>query len=265
MVEAKIIADSVHETRITTFEVRVPLHTWVHVLTHRAFSRNAQSGRGIPTEKLIERATYTPDTFPALCKGMSPRQAAAEQETARLVWEDARDSAVICARQLHKLGVHKEITNRLLSPFIWVTGLITATDWDNFFDLRCAENTQEDTRTLARKMKALMESSTPVVRPFHAPYADTDHTLFPFLSAARCARVSYLNHENTTDEDADIRLALHLLEEKHLSPWEHVAFTYPKRWANFDGWCSWRTHFAEDPESKTSWIMMGKQAVGEQA
>jgi hypothetical protein len=43
------------------------------------------------------------------------------------------------------------------------------------------------------------------------------------ISCARCARVSYLTHEGKRDHGADLTLYDKLLEQGHMSPFEHAA------------------------------------------
>jgi hypothetical protein len=45
-------------------------------------------------------------------------------------------AAVIHARGLLRLGIHKQVANRLLEPFAHMSTLVTATEWGNFFALR---------------------------------------------------------------------------------------------------------------------------------
>ena len=54
-------------------------------------------------------------------------------------WLKARDYAVEYAENLNNggEGVTKQICNRLLEPFMWHTVLLTATEFENFFELRC--------------------------------------------------------------------------------------------------------------------------------
>lgn len=52
-------------------------------------------------------------------------------------WLFARDKAIEAACILHVLGVTKQLCNRLLEPFMWTTVLCTATEFENFFELRC--------------------------------------------------------------------------------------------------------------------------------
>ena len=57
----------------------------------------------------------------------------------KLAWLEARDYAIKQSTWLNKVGVTKQLCNRLLEPFMWTTMLITGSKegWDNFFNLRC--------------------------------------------------------------------------------------------------------------------------------
>jgi len=52
-------------------------------------------------------------------------------------WLLARDKAVEAASILHVFRTTKQLCNRLLEPFLWHTEIITGTEYDNFFELRC--------------------------------------------------------------------------------------------------------------------------------
>jgi thymidylate synthase ThyX len=235
---AKVIADSVSERghRLTTMEVRFPRIVLSQFNTHRALSRNSASSRAIPIEKVIARVMtepFVPERFGANRPGMLATEdlppALAVRASAE--WLHARDNAVESVRALVNLGVHKEQANRLLEPFLWHTALVTATDWDNFFALRC-DDAQHEIKMTARAMREALESSKPVERSagdWHTPYVTLDrgqgYTTGELLlaSVGRCGRVSYLTHDGTVDVKADIALAQRLKESGHMSPFEHVA------------------------------------------
>lgn len=52
-------------------------------------------------------------------------------------WIKGRNYAIEQAKKLNSLDVTKQLCNRLLEPFMWHTVLVTATEYENFFDLRC--------------------------------------------------------------------------------------------------------------------------------
>lgn len=58
-------------------------------------------------------------------------------EACRKQWLDARNSAILHSSFMYYDGTTKQLCNRLLEPFMWHTVLVTATEFDNFFELRC--------------------------------------------------------------------------------------------------------------------------------
>jgi len=243
---AKILADSLSPdgVRLTTFEVTLPRIILSEFNTHRMFSRNSASSRAIPVEKMIKMVQenpYIPSLWGSNQKGM---QAGAELSEfnrfeAKMKWIDASVLAVNSAKALQRLGVHKQLTNRLLEPFMWHTCIVTATEWSNFFHLRNNAQAHPDIQTIARMMQELYESSVPIELRYgewHQPLTDIDtgsevFARFPDnpievlnkISVARCARVSYLTHDGKRDLQADLDLHDKLLTSGHLSPFEHVA------------------------------------------
>lgn len=236
---ARVVADSIAPSgaRLTTMELCY--HRFIHseFMTHRMFSRNAASSRAIPTQKMLDQVEANP-AMPVHWGKNQPGMQASEEilHTGIAVnrWELAASDAAYHANILFRdAEVHKQVTNRLLEPFQWIKVIVTATEWDNFFALRLHEDAQPEIRLLAQHMEAAMEWSDPVHLKFHEwhlPYVEfpgargKELTLEKALkcSAARCARVSYLNHDNSTpDINKDIALADKLLEAGHMSPFEH--------------------------------------------
>jgi thymidylate synthase ThyX len=254
---ARVLADSVSPAgiRLTTLEVRFPRFVLSEFNTHRVFSRNSSSSRAVPTNKMIERVLQNPAMpveWGVNKAGMSASETLTteQEEEAKAEWLRARDSAVEHVRNLQKFNVHKQIINRVLEPFMWHTVIVTATEWDNFFSLRLAENAQPEIRVAARHMRAAIDASKPksvAVGAWHLPLVQDDERTLPIeqvkkVSAARCARVSYLTHEGRRDLEKDIELCERLLTDRHLSPFEHVATPSADAdfHANFRGWIQMR-------------------------
>jgi thymidylate synthase ThyX len=140
---------------------------------------------------------------------------------------------------------------------MWHTVIVTATEWDNFWNLRCHPDAQPEIRLVAESMRAAFESSEPVnlaedewhlplVRPEDHEQVSSIEDLIK-ISAGRCARVSYLTHAGERDLDADIQLHDRLLESGHMSPLEHPARPLgtseleESEWSgNFRGWFPYR-------------------------
>jgi thymidylate synthase ThyX len=251
---AKILADSISPAghRLTTFEVTFPRIVLAEFNTHRMISRNSASSRAIPVDKrivAIAEDPFAPAVFGKNRRGMQATEELGEKETriASDWWTSARASMVRCAIELSTLGVHKQLANRLLEPFSWHTVICTATDWENFFNLRCHPNAQPEIRTVAEMMREVygVEKPSPTAYgEWHLPLVNTGEKTVTAhgdgwaieaakLSAARCARVSYLTHDGRCDPAADLDLYEKLASNGHMSPLEHPARPMTKRELGF--------------------------------
>lgn len=246
---AKVLCDSVScfkKVRLTTLEVTMPRIVLAEFNTHRKLSRNSASSRAIPVARrisMLQSHPFIPDAFMQNQRGM---QAGVEldtiaQDRARQIWMEACAAAIKHAKALADLEVHKQWANRLLEPFAWQTVICSATEWQNFFNLRRHRAAQPEIRKTAELMFDAMQASTPTELDhgeWHIPYITeedieesmnnsssiVDDTWLVKLSVARCARVSYLTHDtNKRDIAADIKLHDMLLTSGHMSPFEHQA------------------------------------------
>lgn len=145
-ISAKIIADSVNDIRgdrITSYILTYPRFIHAEVMTHRMFSRNAASSRAIPLAKMIksvEDDPVIPIAFQNKHSGMQGTKYIEDEQgikVATAAWLSGADSAVSCARAMDMCNITKQLCNRLLEPYLWYTCLVTATEYDNFFELRC--------------------------------------------------------------------------------------------------------------------------------
>jgi hypothetical protein len=260
-VSAKVIRHSVdsegHE--IATLQVtghRFVLPEWN---THREFSRNVASNRAIPSKKLIEQVVVSP-AMPVFWGKNQPGMQAAEELSAEEqvqainLWLEARDNAVWSAQQMVHLGVHKQIANRLLEPFSWFTAIVTSTQWANFLGLRAHKDAQPEIRALAEHVLIALNGSKPTLLglfQWHLPYVSDEEIgalgwdVAIKCSVARCARVSYLNHDGSkTSVEKDLALHDQLVVQSpsHASPSEHQATPTSDRslWGNFRFWGQYR-------------------------
>jgi thymidylate synthase ThyX len=267
--EAKIITDSLSPAgvRLTTLQVTFPRFILAEFNTHRMLSRNSASSRAIPVKKRIEAVLadpFVPEKFGRNQKGMQAHEEPINEhnaEEAETAWRYATKVAAHYAKRLDKLGVHKQWSNRLLEPFSWHTVVVTATDWGNFFHLRCHPNAQPEFQKTAGMMHDVMEASVPeklYYGDWHLPYiTDEDYSSenvglhLGAISAARCARVSYLTHDGKRDISADSALATRLLASGHLSPFEHPAradIRTDAYFGNLRGWVSYRKHIPHEQD-----------------
>lgn len=272
MISAKVVADSIGPSgvRLTTMSLEYPRFIHAEFMTHRVFSRNASSSRAIPVKKLLERIKTDwarPLAFTQNKRGMQGDEIV-EYETikkAHRIWKDAMLSAVKHAQELSDLGVHKQHANRLVEPFSHISVVVTSTDWDNFFGLRIHQDAQPEIRALAETMYQEMKKSTPKTLKegeWHLPFitdseleensVEPNWTKMIKKSVARCARVSYNNHEGKKPTlEEDLRLYERLLGSQpiHASPAEHQAQAVKvpyMRSGNLRGWIQFRKLLGEE-------------------
>lgn len=298
MINARILLDSVNPTgnRITTWVLTYPRFIHSEFMTHRVFSRNASSSRAIPVKKMLDDVKTNPAMPVFWGKNQSGMQAVEEldktekkwigvgsiyrsdMEQAQHIWLKARDEAVQNVEKMVEVGLHKQIANRLLEPWMHITVIATTTDHENFFVLRAHKDAQPEFQALAYLMLDLYQSHTPTkLTPgeWHIPFGDNldrvrikqifekkngtravytqsdVNELLLKIATARCARVSYLNFEGKDDYEADIALSERLAESGHWSPFEHCAEALRSngRIGNFVGWKQYRKLFTN--ENKT--------------
>lgn len=147
MIQATIIADSLNENgqRLTTMMVTFPRFILAELNTHRMLSKNSASSRAIPFTKMVEAVQdnpFVPIAWQKEHKGMQGTEYFTDLEDIKRLeehWLISRDMAIMCAKNQSILGTTKQLCNRLLEPFMWHTVLITATEWQNFFNLRCPD------------------------------------------------------------------------------------------------------------------------------
>lgn len=260
-ISAKIICDSISldGVRLTTMLLRYPRFVHAEFMTHRVFSRNASSSRAIPVEKMIQAIIDDPAMpihWGATQKGMQARNELSidGQREAMRRWMEGMEFAIHTAKRLNELGLHKQIVNRVIEPWAHITVVVTATEWNNFLHLRDHEDAQPEIAELARQCRVVLELSNPVTLNYgqwHLPFVDVYreygvvesllqvgritrdmpkpeevYNVLLKLSTARCARTSYLTHDNVTPVmDDDIKLYERLVGSSplHASPTEHQA------------------------------------------
>ncbi len=262
-------------------------------------SKNSASSRAIPFSKMMEKVKEDPfmPFWTTNKKGMQGDAAdSLTIEGANSAWLQARDEMVNWATILHETyGIHKQDCNRLLEPFAWVTQIVTSSRWDNFFALRCHHMAHPSLRKIARMMFLARRKSTPTkLAPgqWHLPFVPFDQQMdfrwcpdmmgmirgeYPTISnvvkysAARCAWISYENHDKESTSEALLRTWDRLFAEipVHASPVEHQATpmmpewqrNLPKLQSNLTGWLQARkllkheeiTEYSPSEQEINSW------------
>lgn len=290
MFKAKVVADSVgpNKVRISSVEMTYPRFIHAEIMTHRDRARNAASSRAIPWKRfrpynskideslvsynqlcdanslgiITEKCMYwqimvdpvIPIVWGGEQKGMQAGQPLNDSDSklAEASWLRARDAAVKEAEYLSTLGVHKSLCNRLTEPFMWITVLMTATEWQNFFRLRCHPDAEIHFQKIAGMVRDCINASEPVplqAGQWHTPYftaldgdslrkalidgqlatghpddfmmfrrdrnGEADQIFWKYakrVSAGRAARISFLTQDGKRDFDEDVRLFQRLIE-----------------------------------------------------
>ena len=247
MISARVVADSVCDgARLTTMELVYPRFIHSELMTHRKFSRNSASSRAIPVKRMLEMIEADPAQPIEWGKnqsGMQAREVVGDHVAAMAehVWMEACADAVRHARRMMDLGIHKQIVNRLVEPFMHMQTLVSSTEWENWWSLRTHPDAQPEIRILAYATRSAYRASTPdelSAGQWHTPYVEGDQSLEArWASAMRCARVSYGRHgaRGAVEQD-EVEKAKAMAVSRHMSPFEHVATPRAGSWANFDGW-----------------------------
>lgn len=146
-ISATIVADSKAPSgdRLTTMLVTFPRFILAELNTHRMLSKNSASSRAIPFNTMVKSVQdnpFIPIAWQKEHKGMQGSTYITNEEEIAINirdWHRAKIDAIRNAEILTNSGVTKQLSNRLLEPFMWHTVLITATEWENFFNLRCPQ------------------------------------------------------------------------------------------------------------------------------
>ena len=254
--EVKIIEDSINPNnriRLTTMQLKYWRGFHSEFMTHRMFSRNASSSRAIPINKFLKQVWNDPagpEHWGINQSGMKARKELTgfKKWFAEKMWRFAGKVACCLVWTVNKVSnPHKQTFNRILEPWQYISVIVSATEWDNWFALRDHPDAQPEIQLLARSMKVAMEESEPKIRVYHLPYItllergkyNIDACMK--MSTARCARVSYLTHDGKTPnlpKDIELYEALVGSVPIHASPTEHpaTAMKSDKFNKNFRGW-----------------------------
>lgn len=269
-ITASVVEDSLapNGIRLTTFQLKYPRLVHSEFMTHRVFSRNASSSRAIPVARVIEQVRTNPAMPVHWGRNQPGMQAHTEfekeydREWCKALWVRAANAAADIAEEMMNFGLHKQVANRVLEPYQFMHVVVTATEWENFFDLRDHTDADPNIECLAKKVKAARLASVPAevrMGQWHLPYVLPQERSDPVLiekgalqkiSAARCARVSYLKHDGAAPNvTEDIALYERLVGSFpiHASPIEHQAtpmsgfqFASSEFSGNFHGWNQYR-------------------------
>lgn len=249
---------------IVTWELKYPRYIHAELLTHRMFARNASSSRATPLSVTIEAVRSDAAFFSKV--GLNQPGMVAEKnlegeelERFKEKWFQLGNIVADYVSDLNKeFGVHKQVLNRALEPWLYMHTIVTATELDNFFHLRLARDAQPEMQDLAQAMLISMFNQPKAEDTWHLPYREKFNGMLdgPEMisrNVAACARVCVTRHDGTEPSLLqDETLAGQLLEGGHLTPFEHIAKAGEpdQMYANFKGWKSYR------------WMLENNQDIG---
>jgi len=261
-VRVEVVQHSISESGKEIFTVNVKYGLLIHaeLLRHRTLSRCVKSNRAIPM-KIIRKEVLANPYSPVFIGKNQAGMVADSEMMFKGFWEGVYKAARYPMCAVHwfadKCGAHKEWANRLLNPWQYVSETITATEWDNLYNLRIHKDAQKDAYEVVKLIRNAQKISKPVelkAGEYHVPYVarkrvvgvlkyfDNDGSELSVgqaikASAARCARSSYNNHDKSTASyKNDIGLFNNLIESepKHASPVEHQATPMSSQWDHRD-------------------------------
>lgn len=259
-IRVEVVAHSLNVAtgnELLTMEWEYPRMVHAEALRHRSLSRNAASSRAIPVRKMLDAIRENPARpveWGTARAGMQagPPLDGKDAEDVDQWWESLRvHVAAASQRGVERFGLHKQVVNRPLEPFAHITELVSGTEWGNFYRLRISPYADPTLRAVATAAARAHLASTP--RPcepgdWHIPFGDQmpeGLTLEERLkvATARCARISYLNHDGGRfTPEQDIAKHDELRANEHWSPFEHCAYAmrFSERNRNFRGWRQYR-------------------------
>lgn len=251
---------------IASVVVECPLYITPELLRHRSFSFCQQSGRATPSAVLLDQVRINPAFFDEV--GINQSGMVAEQSISPEMLEQFRSEweslAKVCASYVRRWSVeykiHKQVANRALIPFMRTRLIITATDWDGFFEQRISPKAQPEMRHLAECIDSAIKNTTADIAETHLPWG----TESIIQAVARSARVCVGSHTDKEITPADdIRLVRMLFENRHLSPFEHIAYeTVSSRCANFRYWKSFRFEIETFPDYALYLLSVDAEKLG---
>jgi thymidylate synthase ThyX len=259
LITARILADSVspHGVRMTTMEIEYPRFILAELNTHRMLSKNSASSRAIPVKAMHQHMLENPAQPVHWGKNQPGMQASVELTNndladVKFMWRRAQQDAMHWAWQMaERVGLHKQVANRITEPWMTMKTVISGTEWANFWWLRAHADAQPEIHELAVKMWDELNSSVPLLlQPgeWHLPYVKShrlssgeliylDATDTPItteqakiISASCCAQVSYRKSDDSYEKAEKIFRQLIESQPCHASPVEHQA-TPMESWA----------------------------------
>lgn len=240
---ATVVAHSIAPDgdQIATLELEYPRFIHSELMTHRLFSRNAASSRAIPAKRVRQQVRENPAMPVHWGRNMAGMQAKSKLTGLRLtlagyLWRKASRVACRLHWAMERIGLHKQLCNRILEPWQLMKVVVTSTEWDNFMHLRIHKDAQPEIYALSLEMKRALEFSEAKELSkggWHLPYITEEHEGLSLedklaVSVSCCAQVSYRRLDDDVEKARAIVKRLRTSDRIHASPFEHQARVMPK-------------------------------------
>jgi len=178
-INVKVIAASIGQesgVKLATMELEYPRVALAEFNTHRVFSRNGQSSRAVPFQRMVDamRANHhSPLQWLKNQPGMTATEVMTDDDAAfcEAVWLETMEFNIKQAERLNSVGASKQYVNRLLEPWLMTKTLVSSTRWANFFKLRDHKDALPEFRELAAQMKDAFEKADFISRSADDPCA----------------------------------------------------------------------------------------------
>lgn len=230
----------------------VTIETETALMDDPFLSRNAASSRAIPVSKMLDQVREDPAMPIHWGKNQGGMQAytelsAEDAESAQAWWKTLGLQVAGAVEEASDMyGLHKQVLNRVIEPWQWMTVVVTATDWKNFFALRDHPKAQPEIKELARVMRQAIDSAEVRVLAsgeLHVPFVKRKHVGVDMeysiihggekvilnkdqalrVSASCCAQSSFRTLDYSLTKAENIYKTLVEDEPVHASPFEHQA------------------------------------------
>lgn len=226
-----------------TFVLEYPAFMHQDFMAHREFSRNASSTRAIPINKMLD--SIRKDIAMPLHWGANQGGMVADIEVTgskrrlgRFFWKLSAHTAMVFAGVFRNIGLHKQVSNMILWPYMHFRTIMTTTNLDNFDKLRRHRDARPEMIELAKAIRnaAKKHLESGLVNDigegeWHLPFVTSNERDYLSIedqlkvSVARCARGSYnpFGEErlSTAEEDQSLYEKLIISQPLHASPTEH--------------------------------------------
>lgn len=255
MIKAHLMARTAHpsdpdnmDIQMVSFYLEYPLVIHAEVLRHRMLgAHSVASSRAIPTAEYIRRAKWVPDSFTGRRPGMAGIPGGVRgwaAVVAHAIWRGLGCMERWGARTLSLLGVAKEYANRRVAADAIVCEVVTGqVKWfDDFIRQRSGSGVQPEIKELASEIYEAMRRFPTKTDKIHDPYR---HYPVPeyniYDRAGRVARLSYGDLNTSEAPQLAMDRGVRLLQERHMTPFEHLCFALDDPRAVSRGLIGWKS------------------------